>query len=371
MIAVVARRVNQQLLCSVQVTFNGSFRNRNCSQLSSADSLLNIEQNTALISTSTDIYQNLALEDWIYSKSTFAPGACLLLVWRDTPCIVIGRHQNPWTEVNIRMCQKLGIQVARRNSGGGTVYHDLGNLNFSFMTNRQDYDRKQNLTFIREFLENHYSIQSEISPREDLVTKENKLKISGTASKMARINAYHHCTLLVNVDVSKMRNAIRKTSPAVIMSRATSSVRSDITNLSQLIDGMKADTVLQQVAELHSQNVYTVIPTERMFATLNSSSHKLSSWDWVFGKTPRFAVRVDYNDSVDPVTLKMQVNGGVIEEASVTTDVREISDLTLIGCKFVQQDVEGRLLDWSLAEDDHLLTCNVCKAADKLFELVT
>ena len=284
---------------------------------------------------------------------------------------MIGRHQNPWTEVNVRMCERLGIPIARRNSGGGTVYHDLGNINFSFITNRQDYDRKQNLSMIRDYLESNYDIQSEISPREDLVTRDRKLKISGTASKLARVNAYHHCTLLVHVDVNKMRLAIRKESPAVLMSRATSSVRSDITNLSQLGKEMTAEVIMQQVADLHSQIVYSVTPTERIFPSLNGCAVKLSSWDWIFGKTPRFVVQVEYNDSVDPVTLMLRVNGGLIEEATVTTDVKEIADLTLTGCKFVREEVEERLLLWSLTEDDHLLTCNVCKAADKLFEQVT
>lgn len=343
----------------------------NLNTLTSAESLLTVNQNVSLISASTNIFENLALEDWIYTRCTFAPGACLLLSWRDTPCVVIGRHQNPWTEVNVRACQRLGVQIARRNSGGGTVYHDLGNINFSFITNRQDYDRKKNLMMIRDFLFHNHGIESEISPREDLVTSNMKLKISGTASKLARINAYHHCTLLVQADVNKMRATIRKESPAVTMSRATSSVRSDITNLSSLVKEMDTKAIMQQVADLHSSSVSQVTPANHIFESLSDSTAKLLSWDWVFGKTPRFVAQIEYNESVDPIVLTIHVSYGLIEEAKVTTDVREITDMTLVGCKFIREEVQEKLLLWSLSEDDHLLTCNICKAAETLFDRVT
>jgi hypothetical protein len=247
----------------------------------------------------------------------------------------------------------------------------MGNINFSFMTNRQDYDRKKNLIVMRDFLFDSHGIESEISPREDLVTCKDKLKISGTASKLARVNAYHHCTLLVNANVSKMRLTIRKESPAVIMSRATSSVRSHITNLNSIVNEMDTKTVMEQVTALHSSSVLQVTPADHIFESLSVSTAKLSSWDWVFGKTPLFVAQVEYNESVDPITLTIQVNSGLIEEAKAVTDVREITDMSLVGCKFIREEVQEKLLLWSLSEDDHLLTCNICKAAEMLFDRVT
>ena len=85
------------------------------------------------ISQSTNIYENLALEDWLYKNWDFNKRH-LLLLWRNSPCVVIGRHQNPYMEANLPYLESANVPVVRRNSGGGTVYHDLGNLNCSFFT---------------------------------------------------------------------------------------------------------------------------------------------------------------------------------------------------------------------------------------------
>ena len=347
-------------------------RRRHVQSLASADAIINVQEDTAVISSSTDIFENLALEDWMYSSCTFAPATTLLLIWRDTPCIVIGRHQNPWTEANVLTCQRMGIPISRRNSGGGTVYHDLGNINFSFLTKREDYSRKLNLQFLSRFLKQQYDVCSEISPREDLtIAGDGNWKISGTASKLARVNAYHHCTLLVATNMNKMKLAIRsKQSPAVLMSRATSSIRSPVTNLSKVVAGMSAQVVMNQVAESYARHVFRVSPSNSLFPSLNECRAKLSSWDWVFGKTPRFSLRIEYDESVEPLSLDMRVNGGVIEEASVSTDSRQIALQPLSGTRLLRKEVDDKLLLWSLTEDDHLLACNVCKAADKLFEQV-
>ena len=117
-----------------------------------------------LRSTSNNIYRNLALEDWFYQNHKFSSSQ-ILYFYRNTPCVVIGRHQNPWTEANVPFLRRHsidlgdtkisrlefflnGLLVARRNSGGGTVYHDLGNLNISFMTTKEEYNRLWNLELI-------------------------------------------------------------------------------------------------------------------------------------------------------------------------------------------------------------------------------
>lgn len=101
------------------------------------------------ISKCTNIFTNLAMEDWLYAKRDFT-NHHLLMLWRNEPCVVIGRHQNPWMECNFPALPNLGAPLARRNSGGGTVYHDLENLNLTFFTSRQDYCRKKNLELMAQ-----------------------------------------------------------------------------------------------------------------------------------------------------------------------------------------------------------------------------
>lgn len=137
-----------------------------------------ISCNSILISDSRDIYENLALEDWLYNNLNFtAKDIFMLLMWYNSPSVIIGRHQNPWTECSLDFCQASGISIARRNSGGGTVYHDYGNLNCSFMTPRKQYNRKKNLQIICDAIQRRWPVNLSITQRDDILL-DNKYKVS-------------------------------------------------------------------------------------------------------------------------------------------------------------------------------------------------
>lgn len=125
---------------------------------------------SVFISQSTDIFTNLALEDWFY-RNYDCTNNHILLLWKNDPCVVIGRHQNPWLESNIGAMERLGISLARRNSGGGTVYHDAGNVNLSFFTPRERYHRRYNLEIITRALYREWGLNSEVNKREDIVVQ--------------------------------------------------------------------------------------------------------------------------------------------------------------------------------------------------------
>lgn len=125
---------------------------------------------SVFISQSKDIFTNLALEDWLYRNYDFKNQHALLL-WRSDPCVVIGRHQNPWVESNAQCLQEYGIALARRNSGGGTVYHDAGNLNLSFFTPRERYSRSYNLNIVTRALYREWGLKAVINKREDIVVQ--------------------------------------------------------------------------------------------------------------------------------------------------------------------------------------------------------
>jgi lipoyltransferase 1 len=166
---------------------------------------------SVLFSKSNDIFVNLSLEDWIY-RNIDLNNKKILLLWTNRPSIVIGRHQNPWRECYVNRCIDNNIEIVRRNSGGGTVYHDFYNLNISFLSSKKLYNRKNNLIIIKDMLSKKFNIECEISKREDLVLKQTGNKISGTASKLGSTNSYHHCTLLIDVDLNRMKQFIRKES---------------------------------------------------------------------------------------------------------------------------------------------------------------
>lgn len=129
---------------------------------------------SVFISQSYDIFTNLALEDWLYRHFDFNRHHVLLL-WANDPCVVIGRHQNPFTEANVSKLVDKGITLARRNSGGGAVYHDRGNLNCTFFTPRERYNRQYNLNILTRALFREWAIKTEINNRDDIVINDKKV----------------------------------------------------------------------------------------------------------------------------------------------------------------------------------------------------
>ena len=123
------------------------------------------------------MYTNLALEDWLYKNFDFS-NQTLLMLWQSDPCVVIGRHQNPWLEANMPNLQANDMPVARRNSGGGTVYHDNGNLNLTFFTNRDLYNRLGNLEMIVDTLNKEWGIHAEVNSRKDIMWNGHKVCMS-------------------------------------------------------------------------------------------------------------------------------------------------------------------------------------------------
>lgn len=132
---------------------------------------------SVFISQSYDVFTNLALEDWIYKNYDFGNHHVLML-WLNDPCVVVGRHQNPFSETNVSQLESAGIELARRNSGGGTVYHDRNNLNCTFFTPRERYDRKYNLNLITRAIYREYGIDTEISSRDDILLHGKKVSFS-------------------------------------------------------------------------------------------------------------------------------------------------------------------------------------------------
>lgn len=140
--------------------------------------LTSLSTNSIFVSASRNIFENLAFEDWLYNNINFtSQDIFLLLLWYNSPSVVVGRHQNPWIECSLDFCQASGISIARRNSGGGTVYHDFGNLNCSFMTPRQKYDRKKNLQIICDAIQKKWPVNLSVSKRDDILL-EGKYKVS-------------------------------------------------------------------------------------------------------------------------------------------------------------------------------------------------
>jgi len=251
-----------------------------------------IGQALILRSTSQNIYENLALEDWFYQHHNFQENK-ILLFYKNDPCVVIGRHQNPWTEANVPFLRKNSISIARRNSGGGTVFHDLGNINISFMTRKEDYDRSSNLQLVCSAVRNVMDVDISVNKRDDIVI-DGERKISGTAAKLGRRAAYHHCTLLVRVDTTNLKLALNNPRSSVINTNATRSIRSPVENLANKFQHHLTTEQIERsiAAEFSDANIIDVHPTEENFAGLDQIIAGYQSWNWIFGKSPKFDIIV-------------------------------------------------------------------------------
>jgi len=259
------------------------------------------------ISQSTDVFTNLALEDWLYRKHDFDHKS-LLLLWQNDPCVVIGRHQNPWVEANVPYLRESYTKLARRNSGGGTVYHDLGNLNCTFFTRRSAYDRRRNLEVVCSAIKAVSSLNVQVNDRDDIVFNANEedKKVSGTAAKLGREAAYHHCTVLVDVNECVLHDALSSGAEGV-ESRATQSVRVPVKNLSKLCPKIRMEDFKEALGWIflrtdvdgqwvddetlmHQRGFQMVRPEEVWYPGIDKLREEFESAQWIFGKTPKFKV---------------------------------------------------------------------------------
>ncbi|KAJ8923477.1 hypothetical protein NQ315_010055 [Exocentrus adspersus] len=301
------------------------------------------------ISQSKDIYTNLALEDWIYRNVDFK-NHHILMLWQSDPCVVIGRHQNPWVEANVPELPHIteqGVKLARRNSGGGTVYHDNGNLNLTFFTPREHYNRKYNLEIITRSLFREFGLIADISPREDLTIRNHKF--SGTASKLGRPSAYHHCTLLVNANKVELGLALQKLD-VDIKTNATKSIKSKIMNLCEENPDISVTKLIKAIGweymrtpalsladggmELaNKQKGFQMVnPTNMWFPGLNEIRDQYVSWDWCYGKTPKFHISKSFTV---PESLAHSFGSPCDLKVTMTVEQGKIVDVTL----FVPQNI--------------------------------
>ncbi|PAV60278.1 hypothetical protein WR25_07137 [Diploscapter pachys] len=253
------------------------------------------------LSTCRCIYRNLAFEEFLFRNHNLEKQPSAMLLWSNNPAVVIGRHQNPWVEANLDFLHDFNIDLARRHSGGGTVYHDRGNLNISFITSHKDHCRPKNLRFLADFLNRNFGLQIAPTKRDDMElpprkSDETPRKISGTAARIARGRAYHHLTLLVDSKADILKAALKSPFRDQIETNASKSVRAakvgcmreDKANISleEVRRGIiKAFKEGHEECEVEHVDVQKISEQETEVVT---NLEELLSWEWRYGKTPKF-----------------------------------------------------------------------------------
>uniref|UniRef100_UPI00358FCCA0 lipoyl amidotransferase LIPT1, mitochondrial n=1 Tax=Myxine glutinosa TaxID=7769 RepID=UPI00358FCCA0 len=285
-----------------------------------------------LQSVSTDVHENLALEDWIYERDD-VQGRPALLVWRNRCCVVIGRHQNPWAECDVRLVRSRHATLARRRSGGGTVYHDLGNVNFTFFSSRTGYDRGSNLRLVVSALADAFpNLALAVSPRYDLLL-DGRYKVSGTAAKVGGKVAYHHLTLLGSADTMAMSRLLKSSHTNGLHSHATASVPAQVRNLCDADNSVSCEAlsfaITRYYATLHGdaqQIIEMVDPRdETTFPGIAKLQDELSGWEWIYGRTPEFTIEREWNVPGDgdekQITFCLHIKRGRIQDCKLQVPI--------------------------------------------------
>lgn len=247
----------------------------------------NMKNKSIIYSKSTNPYFNLAAER-ILAESCREDEEILFL-FVNSPCLVIGRFQNALIECNLPEINRKKIPLLRRYSGGGTVYHDKGNINFSFIQQRSGFSKEKNSGLIVKALKT-LQIDAETNDRGDLFFKSRKL--SGNAFKYYKTKVVHHGTLLVTADLVNLRLFVNSDKPDYIHSKGIDSVKSPVCSISEYFSGITVEKVLSSI-----ETVFEAIETKKIIENSEWKEkteeyiRQFKSWEWLWGNTPQFSLK--------------------------------------------------------------------------------
>lgn len=268
-----------------------------------------------------DPYFNIATEKFLLE--TVAPGTCILYLWQNQNTVVIGRNQNAWKECRVSVLEQEGGHLARRLSGGGAVFHDLGNLNFTFLMREEDYDLDRQLSVVESACRS-LGLQAERSGRNDVLVDGRKF--SGNAFYHSRGRAYHHGTLLVDTDGEKLARYLSP-SKAKLQAKGVDSVRSRVVNLVELVPGLTCADMARAMemafGQVYGLSVEHGSADHLDRARVEQLRARNAGADWLFG--PRLPLSMECEGRFDwgGVQLQLQVESGRVTAAKVYTDAMQ------------------------------------------------
>ncbi|MBO5847986.1 MAG: lipoate--protein ligase [Bacteroidales bacterium] len=267
-------------------------------------------------------YINLAVESNLLDD--YLPNTVTMFLWKNSKTVVIGTNQNPYSECEVEALLNDGGHVSRRRTGGGAVYHDLGNLNFSFVADKEIYDVKKQMQVIQKALLN-FNLTTEVSGRND-ITYEGR-KFSGNAFAKTQYQGLHHGTILIKTDGERLQKFL-KVKPAKLHKHGVKSVASRVINLSEVAD-ITSDNIIPHLIRAFEEvydNKAKVIEFDSLLTekTMNLSRH-IGSNEYLFGKWKEFSTKKSETfdwGSVD-IDLNIDEEIGIIKDINIASDSLE------------------------------------------------
>ena len=301
----------------------------------------------------TDPAYNLAFEEYVLKNRQEGD---YLLLWQNGPSVIIGQNQNPHEEVNCPLAAERGIPVVRRSSGGGAVYHDLGNLNYSFVTDAGNIGQMTLEHFGQRLVDalGGMGVDAELSGRNDILVAGRK--VSGTAQRLQGGRILHHGTLLFETDAEAM-SALLTPDAAKYSSKSSKSVRSRV---GQLKDSLPEGTTLPIFwaalrTALTGEDDAETLRGEELEAIETLAREKYRSWDWNFGRTPAFDFQNRRRFPGGLLDVRLRTEHGCIQSIRFYGDFLSCRSLeepeaALVGCPYTREAAAAVLGHFPLGE---------------------
>ncbi|MCK1160032.1 lipoate--protein ligase [Streptococcus uberis] len=303
-----------------------------------------------IVNKSNNPAYNIALEAYAFRELLSEDE--IFILWINEPAIIIGKHQNTIQEINKEYIDAHGIHVARRLSGGGAVYHDLNNLNYTIISNKSEEGAFDFKTFSQPVIETlaDLGVKAEFTGRNDL--EINGKKFCGNAQAYYKGRMMHHGCLLFDVDMTVLGDAL-KVSKDKIESKGIKSVRARVTNiLDELPEKITvnefSDKILAKMKETYPDMTEYVLSEDELAKIQKSADEQFGNWDWVYGKAPEYTIERNVRYPAGKINTFANVEKSMIKNIKIygdffgIKDVQDIEEL-LVGTRYENKDVLEKL----------------------------
>ncbi|CAM4191996.1 lipoate--protein ligase [Streptococcus penaeicida] len=303
-----------------------------------------------IVNKSNNPAYNIALEAYAFRELLSEDE--IFILWINEPAIIIGKHQNTIQEINKEYTDEHGIHVVRRLSGGGAVYHDLNNLNYTIISNKSAEGAFDFKTFSQPVIETlaDLGVKAEFTGRNDL--EINGKKFCGNAQAYYKGRMMHHGCLLFDVDMTVLGDAL-KVSKDKIESKGIKSVRARVTNiLNELPEKITvnefSDKILEKMKETYPDMTEYVLSEDELAKIQKSADEQFGSWDWTYGKAPEYTIERNVRYSAGKINTFANVENSIIKNIKIYGDffgIKDVQDIEqiLIGSKYDYKDVLEKL----------------------------
>ena len=293
-----------------------------------------------------DGWRNLAADE--YFLNHISKDEILLYIYINAPAVIIGKNQNAWRECNLKAMEADGVKLVRRISGGGAVYHDLGNVNFSFIAHKDIYDVPRQMNVILRAVR-ELGILAEFSGRNDLLAEGKKF--SGNAFCVRGEGRQHHGTLLLSADLSKLPGYLN-VSDEKLKSKGVSSVRSRVCNLCEFNAGITNEGMIEALKKGFAQE-YGAFENWELDAAarqeIEALYEKQASWQWRLGQAPRFDLELKNRFDWGEIQVLLSFRQAHVSQVQVysdalDTEIAEQLAQMLQGARFTAKDLAAAVL---------------------------